>query len=135
MDEAGGEEEKKVPVNEKGDAEDGVRLINPLFGKDTVPVIDIEDSESSSSEDFSEDVAVENFQKPEEPGAENGESTGEIGKTPLAQCTYDCYQEKGILVNEIERLRKAVFELNERHSVLEDFIEVEYGKHLRFCYI
>lgn len=135
-------------------ADDEVLLVNPLFGKRIAPpppVIDIESSENSSDdeddseEDFSLDVSVDNFQQQQQQlKQEKNDSTtnvdlttdgeGDSGQQEHANtsngqsCSEDCYHEKGILVNEIERLRKAVYELSERHSVLEDFIEVEYGK-------
>ncbi|ODM97147.1 Gastrula zinc finger protein XlCGF67.1 [Orchesella cincta] len=126
--------EKEKNVMEKvTDDEDEVLLINPLFGKtsvnsNTVPVYDIESSsedEEANGPDFTADVGLENFEGDES-------STGNwanLGAQQIGQpCGIDCYQEKGILVNEIERLRKAIFELGERHSVIEDFIEVEYGE-------
>ncbi len=135
-------------------ADDEVLLINPLFGKRTAPpppVIDIESSENSSDddddseEDFSVDVSVDNFQKQQQQlKEEKDDSTTNVDLTTDGEgdnlqqdqantsngqsCNDDCYHEKGILVNEIERLRRAVYELSERHSVLEDFIEVEYCK-------
>lgn len=142
---AGGEGEK---------VDDEVLLVNPLFGKRTAPpppVIDIESSENSSDddeseEDFSVDVSVDNFQK-QQLKQEKDDSTTNVDLTTDGEgdsglqeqranpsngqsCNDGCYHEKGILVNEIERLRKAVYELSERHSVLEDFIEVEYCKFL-----
>lgn len=119
-----------------------VMVKNPVFGRKDVPVIDIEsssgssDDESDEEEDFSEDVNVNNFHQTNNSAVEgeiilNG-AEDDIGKAKEQReigegCNSDCYHEKGILINEIERLRKAVFELNERHSVIEDFIEVEYG--------
>ncbi|CAL8125110.1 unnamed protein product [Orchesella dallaii] len=132
------EKDNIVPEKIDGDGDEEILVINPLFDKtsvsvnsNTVPVYDIDSSSSEDGEpgedgqeDFSADIGLENLEE-EHPVTGNWANIGaqQIGQS----CGVECYQEKGILVNEIERLRKAIFVLGERHSVIEDFIEVEYG--------
>lgn len=136
------------------DSDADVILVNPLFGKPKhlVPVIDIgsdddTSGEESDQEDFSVDVDSTNF---ETQRTENTATTSSAVKqknqcdafssfsslkiqSELASgCSTECQQEKGILINEIERLRRAVFELSERQSILEDFVDVEYCKCSKF---
>ncbi|CAL8109496.1 unnamed protein product [Orchesella dallaii] len=129
------EKDNIVPEKIDGDGDEEILVINPLFDKtsvsvnsNTIPMYDIYSSSSEDGEDgqedFSVDIGLENLEE-EHPATGNWTSIGaqQIGQS----CGIECYQEKGILVNEIERLRKAIFVLGEKHSVIEDFIEVEYG--------